>query len=109
MRHGDTKGNGAAGPAAHRHSTRTLLRTLEEPCVDRLAEDVPLHGRHDGRAGLLLVGAGGHVDRRVERVQLERVVVLRTGVTGAGAGVDLPRRADLTAAVGAPRTLRRGL
>src|SRR6185503_9633716 len=70
--------------------TRTLLRPLEEAGIDGLAEDVTLHRGKHRRAGVLFVGAMRHVDRRVERVNLERVVVLRTHGPRTRPAVDLP-------------------
>src|SRR5437016_5685273 len=46
----------------------SLLRTLEQPAVDRLAEDVALHRLHHVRARLEGVGGRLHVELRVERV-----------------------------------------
>src|SRR4051794_21475718 len=47
---------------------RLLLRTLEQPAVYRLAEDVSLHRLHHVGAGLEGIGGRLHVDLGVERI-----------------------------------------
>src|SRR6478672_7912879 len=54
-----------------------LLRTAEEAHVDRFGEDVPFHRLPHRGARHPRIGAGLHVQLRVERVELERVVMLR--------------------------------
>ena len=56
----------------------TLLRPAEQPDVDGLAEDVSVHRLEDFRARLPGVGAWLDVDLRVERVDLDRVVMKRS-------------------------------
>src|ERR1051325_849974 len=83
-----------------------LLRTTEQPAVHGLREHVALHRFHDVRAGLERVRRRLDGDRRVERVQFEHVMMLRTVRAGAGAAVDLTRRADLISAVRKFRAFR---
>ena len=67
-----------------------LLRALEQSAVDRLAENVSLHRLHHVRARLESVGGRLDVDHRVERVELEHVVMLRTVRAGAGTAIHRP-------------------
>src|SRR5688500_5615865 len=78
---------------------RLLRRTPEQSAVDGFAEHVALHGGKDLRARLERIGGRRHVELRVERVELEHVVVARTGRRSAGPTIDLARRADLVAAI----------
>src|SRR5439155_4344531 len=80
--------------------TRTSL-AMEARDENGFAEHVTVHRVDDGgaRCGGFLGSALRHVELRVERVQLERVVMVRTR-RRAGAHVRIRSQADLTAAVG---------
>src|SRR5438034_916475 len=77
-----------------------LLRTFEQPAVNRLPEHVSLDRLH--HIGSRLEGVSGwlHIDHRVERVDLKHVVVFGTVRGGTGPAVHLAGRADLEGAIG---------
>src|SRR5262245_48377221 len=76
-----------------------LRRAAEQPSVDGLAEHVPLHRLEHLRARLERVGPGRYVELRVERIDLEHVVMAGARRGRARAAVHLARRAVLVAAV----------
>ena len=63
-----------------------LLRSLEHPDHDSLADDVAIHRLEEGPPRFPCVGARRHVDFRIEGIHLERVVV-----HGPAAGAPGPR------------------
>src|SRR5262245_14654908 len=81
---------------------RSILRRWppEEPEHNGLAAHVALYRCHDFRSGFLFICSGlNRVELDVERVDFERVVVIRTCRWSARPSVSLSRRADLTASV----------
>src|SRR5580765_5694867 len=92
-----------------RSPVRTLLWPLEQPAVDRLAKDVPLHRFHDVRACLERIRRRLHVELDVERVDFEHVVMLRAGRGGAWSSIHRTGCADLKTAVWPLRAFRNTL
>src|SRR6188768_3560909 len=80
-------------------AARLLRRPAEQPSVNGFAEHVSLHRLEHLRARLERVGPWRHVELRVERVDLEHVVMARARRGRARAAVHLSRRAVLVAPV----------
>src|SRR5688572_28638145 len=76
-------------------AARLLRRAAEQPSVDGLAEHVPLHRLEHLRARLERVGPRRYVELRIERIDLEHVVMARARRGRARAAVHLSRRAVL--------------
>src|SRR5260370_37126224 len=76
-------------PIDDRRARRRLLRAPEQSAVDCFREDVSLHRLQDVRSCLERVGGWWNVDLRVQRVELEHVVMPRTVRSGARAAEDL--------------------
>src|SRR5262245_38917662 len=85
----------ATARAERRGIPLTLLRTTEQSAEDRLGEDVALHRLEHVRTRFERVARRLDADRRVERVDLEHVVMLRSVRAGARSPVHQPGRADL--------------
>src|ERR1700687_2823862 len=81
-----------------------LLRTPEQSAVQGFRENVSLDGLHHVRPCLEGVGGRLHVDRRIQRVELEHVVMLRAVRARTRPAIHLPGRADLKGAVGQLRS-----
>ena len=86
-----------------------LLRSAEEPDVRGLAEHVALKRFHHRGSRFERVGRAHHIELRIERDDLEDIVMQRTGSWCAGTAIDRAACADLMAAIGKRLTLRHSL
>src|SRR3954465_6141204 len=106
MRYGARPPSPKEARAPFRETSRdALLRTMEQAGVHGFAAHVALHRLQDVRPRFLPGGSGLHVKFTVERVHLDRVVMLGAGSWCAGTSIHRSRSTHLHAPVGKRRPL----